>query len=79
MHYCSVCKKLMVDEFEEITAFKHGAKIFWRRELTNPICDECLEEGWRINIDGNLVLVDLNDAYDPVVHLSDYIMNEEVK
>lgn len=78
MHYCPVCKKLMVDEFRYYYN-KHHVQVFWRRELTNLICDKCLEEGWRINIDGNLVLVDLNDAYDPVVHLSDYIMNEEVK
>ena len=77
MHLCVACKRLMEDEFDEhrITAGRVNV-ISMYKTLSNPICDKCLEAGWRFNIDGSLVLVDLNDAYNPVVPLSDYIMNE---
>lgn len=76
MHYCSVCKKLMNDKFEEITAInKYGAKVLRRWELTNPICDECLSRGWKLSEDKMWVMCPVKVTCESPVSLSDYIMD----
>ncbi len=80
MHYCSVCKKLMDDEFERIVAInKYDDTILRRWELTNPVCNECLSRGWKLSEDKMWVMCPVEITWEAPVPLSDYVMNEEVK
>lgn len=80
MHLCAACSKLMNDEFEErrITAGRSNVTLAIQRFLKNPLCDECLANGYHMSQDNEWVMIPpINASYETPVALSDYLMGGE--
>lgn len=80
MHLCAVCNKLMNGEFEErrITAGRGNVTLAVQRFLKNPLCDDCLSDGYSISQDDEGVIIPpTNAGYETPVALSDYLIGGE--
>lgn len=76
MHLCAACSKLMNDEFEEriITGGRSNVALAIQRFLKNPLCDECLADGYYMSQDNEWVVTPpINVSYETSVALSDYL------